>query len=274
MMYHAREIFSERGYNEETATSASGPVPQMPWSMAVELWHRIKSDLLASGVPPNRILPGGIYQILLFWKHYKKSFWDVGHSLPLPFWEYDSGVDGTDLETTRWSQSIPVMNRAGNEDEVTEAHGNSSIQGNAYCWPSDTERYIALASSIMDPWEASSKVRTFQNTFVVPTGLTGPSQVAQHRASTFQILTSIMKRLHRDLFDEVSSHESNETFWENLFIGPFDGSWHIPDHQRLRHRFGWVFDYIRDGWSIEARVAKDILREALAPNVLSCPFGI
>lgn len=110
----------------------------------------------------------------------------------------------------------------------------------------------------------------FQNTFAVPTGLTGPSQVAQHRASTFRILTSIMMRLHWDLFDEASSHESDETFWENLFIGPLNGSWHIPDHQRLRHRFGWVLDYIRDGWSIEARAAEDILREALAPNVLSC----
>ncbi|KAI0967302.1 hypothetical protein F4678DRAFT_446219 [Xylaria arbuscula] len=64
MMHHAREPFSERGYSEETATSTSGPVPQMPWSMAIELWHRIKSDLLASGVPPARILPRRIYQVL------------------------------------------------------------------------------------------------------------------------------------------------------------------------------------------------------------------
>lgn len=121
---------------------------------------------------------------------------------------------------------------------------------------------------MVDPWEASSKVRIFQNRFVVLTGLTRPSQAPQYQASTFRIITRIMKLLRRDPSNEPSGHGSDETFGENLFIGPLSGSWNIPDHQGLRH-FGWVLHYIRDGWSMKARVAKDILSCAKYPYRLS-----
>lgn len=93
--------------------------------MAVELWH-FKSDLLASGVPSGQILPGGYTRSCCFGDSTKVFLgcWAFTSSVSL---EYDSDVDGTDPETARWSQSITVMNRAGNEDEVTEAHGNASI---------------------------------------------------------------------------------------------------------------------------------------------------
>ncbi|KAH6687454.1 hypothetical protein F5X68DRAFT_240016 [Plectosphaerella plurivora] len=264
MMHHGRKLYGEEDHGEDTATSTVS-LPQLTWPMALELWHGTKSDLMASGVPPDQILSGGMPQILTLWQKHKKSFWDAEHTLTLPPWEFEPGVQAREAHDYR----IPTMTRAAHESDDVETHSFTGIPGNAYVWPSNTDKYAALASSMKDFSDMTSQVQG--HAFTLPSTISGPAQLAQHQVSTFRLLASIMQRYHREVFDCDSDHTSDEAFWEVLYIGPLSGEWHIQDIRRLKDRFEWVLDYVRKGWVIdsEAMVAKDILREVLASNVLS-----
>jgi len=63
-----------------------------------------------------------------------------------------------------------------------------------------------------------------------------------------------MRRLHKDVFDQDSRAVSDKSFQGNLFIGPLDKSWNLPDHQTVEKPFNWVPQYLPSGFRMGAGV--------------------
>lgn len=145
-------------------------------------------------------------------------------------------------------------------------------------WPSASARHNALAATRMDlPFESSESMDISQGTLTIHCNLRGQTKLGQHRPSTFRLLCCIIMRCHQAVFIDDSNSDTDNSFWEALYIGSLDHSWHIKDCARLKQRFEWVLQFIREGeLPMEAQTAKDILNNALACGVLSCsshPYG-
>ncbi|KAI3339154.1 hypothetical protein F4824DRAFT_498425 [Ustulina deusta] len=187
-----------------------------------------------------------------------------------------SDPDGEDHAEARSSAEEETLDDVVDEevDEVAAEVGQSE---GYYSWPSDTDRFDALASTMVEvpfpasdarastsgeaPLAASGIVNTRQSLSINP-DLRGRSQTAQHCTSTFRILCSRMRSIHQAVFKKESTTVSDETFWVKLFASPLDVSWRAANHERLRQRLDWVLGFIRKGTlSTKAQTAKDILQE-------------
>ncbi|KAI0903849.1 hypothetical protein F4823DRAFT_568289 [Ustulina deusta] len=181
-----------------------------------------------------------------------------------------SDPDGEDHAEARSSAEEETLDDVVDEevDEVAAEVGQSE---GYYSWPSDTDRFDALASTMVEvPFPASGIVNTRQSLSINP-DLRGRSQTAQHCTSTFRILCSRMRSIHQAVFKKESTTVSDETFWVKLFASPLDVSWRAANHERLRQCLDWVLEFIRKGTlPTKAKTAKDILQEALGQSVLTC----
>lgn len=87
----------------------------------------------------------------------------------------------------------------------------------SYEWPSDTKKYEVLASSVDEfSLQTATTHQQPQETFEVESNIRGQNRMAQHRPSTFRILTSIMRK-HHELFRDDSSNPTDNMFWETIY---------------------------------------------------------
>ncbi|KAF4465687.1 Aminodeoxychorismate synthase [Fusarium albosuccineum] len=268
LLHHARRVFLEQGVLSETPTFDERPIPAMSWPVLLEIWHRVQTDLLADDVPQDRILEGGLIQVGDIWRRHRPSFWESCHSEPLPDWTYDPSMDRATIPLMRRKPAIKLsFSQRGNMcgDSEPPAMDELVDSEESYEWPSDTKKYEVLASSVDEfSLQTTTTYQQPQETFKVESNIRGQNRMAQHRPSTFRILTSIMRKHHELVFRDDSSNPTDNMFWETLYIGALDKWWRIVDQRALQLRFGWVLDYIRTGsLSPEAQCAKEILQQAL-----------
>ncbi|CAH0043811.1 unnamed protein product [Clonostachys solani] len=145
-------------------------------------------------------------------------------------------------------------------------------------WPSDSARHNTLAATRKElPFKSSETMEISQGTLTIHCNLRGQTKIGQHRPSTFRLLCCIMMRCHEAVFNGDFSSDPDSRFWEALYVGSLDDSWHVQDCARLKQRFEWILEFIREGrLPMEAQTAKNILKNALACGVLSSsshPYG-
>jgi hypothetical protein len=72
----------------ETTASSSRFV--MKWSFFLNVWYESTAQLLADGVPVERIFIGGVFDVFNYWNAHKKMILEC---IILPEWTYDPSLD-------------------------------------------------------------------------------------------------------------------------------------------------------------------------------------
>lgn len=133
-----------------------------------------------------------------------------------------------------------------------------------YSWPSDINRYKALASSaeLSPTKETDSAVKlTVDPAIRLVSKQPRAIVMGQHRVSTLHVLVRLMRDVHSDVFDGTTELGEND-FWRNVWFR-LDDTWAMHSEKTLKTKFGWVLDYIRIGaLPSEAQCVKDALRES------------
>jgi len=275
VLHYARHIFVEQGVDLASPISTNPSIPSLSWQNLIQLWHRVYSQMLADGVPPERILVGGLVRLADVWNRCRNCLLDPRRSEPLQRWKYELSLDG--LQEKPMVRQSSSLSHSGDQqdqmDTLVQDKGISEVSlEEPYEWPSEVSRYEALASTnevlaLMGTHTIHKPHRVLK----LGRNRSSPCELAQHRPSTLRVLTHIMRNYHQIIFDNDFEVSADIDFWETLFIGGLDKSWKIPDQHRLRQRFGWVLEFIRTGClPPDAHTANDILREGLADNVLLC----
>jgi hypothetical protein len=249
------------------------------WSVLLEIWHESTAQLIADGVPQERVLPsGGAYHVLQIWNSNRRK---VLMSKSLCRWAYDPAYD---THKQSCSDSVAsgmvedVLDKIGVEDMMVDERVESDEEGDdlsdnedaPYHWPSDTNRFRVLASSaeitsIVATKENPSPADSAAGLAVNPTIQIGSKQpraiaMGQHRVSTLRILVRFMRDIHNDVFHGETELGEND-FWRHTWFR-LNETWGNMSERTLKARFGWVLDYIRTGaLPNEAQCVKDTLRE-------------
>lgn len=239
-----------------------------------EIWHCVYSQLLADGVPSDRLENFGPLQLATIWslKGTKQCFWDKCHLEDLPLWQYEPCKDRTVTTTdkrqgcTRGETRHVENTQAADETYVSEVdHAEES-----FAWPSNDARYRVLGFACPEMFSPPSE-RTIEPMDTMRIDIkSGPCQLGQHRSSSLRLLTSMMRNHHQNTFSNGPDDATDDEFWTTFFIGGLGKGWHFSDHLILRHRFSWVLEYIRTGsLPAQALSAQRVLREALKGSVLA-----
>lgn len=241
----------------------------------LEIWHESTAQLLADEVPPERILVGGVFDVLHIWDFHRKATVDWKS---LPKWTYDPTRDthrttsldelaNNPLDDSPSDDSVysETSDSEGddNDDEDLEGSGDNDIP---YVWPSDTYRYEALAYS--SPFKALAAIVNQDQSSVsedstMTINFRTPRRIimGQHRVSTLRVLVRLMSEVHKDIFDGVPVTFREKDFWSNLWF-KLDKTWGIVLPELLEERFDWVLEYIRVGtMPKEVLCFKDALRQ-------------
>jgi hypothetical protein len=249
------------------------------WSLLLEIWHESTAQLIADGVPQERIFPsGGVYHVLRIWKSNRTH---LPAYKDLPRWAYDpafdthkatcsdgatsGGVEG--LLAEFGMEDMMAHEQVALDDEDVDVSDNEDTP---YSWPNDTNRYKVLASSAEltstvirkeSPTPADSAVEsTVDPAIRIMSKQPRATVMGQHRVSTLRILVRIMRDIHSDVFHGKAELGEND-FWTHVWFR-LDETWEIKSEKKLKTRFGWVLDYIRIGaLPNEAQCVKDALRE-------------
>ena len=241
----------------------------------LEIWHESTAQLLADEVPPERILVGGVFDVLLIWDFHRKATVDWKS---LPKWTYDptrdthrttsldeladNPLDDSPSDDSVYSETSDSEGD-DNDDEDLEGSGDNDIP---YVWPSDTYRYEALAYS--SPFKALAAIVNQDQSSVsedstMTINFRTPRRIimGQHRVSTLRVLVRLMSEVHKDIFDGVPVTFREKDFWSNLWF-KLDKTWGIVLPELLEERFDWVLEYIRVGtMPKEVLCFKDALRQ-------------
>lgn len=275
--YIWKSIFEENCLSTEIA-SMSWYV--MRWSFFLEIWHESTAQLLADGVPRERVLVGGVFDVLRIWDRHKKT---TVNWKSLPKWTYDPTRD-THRTTSLDELTNSPLNDSMSDDSVCsetcdsegDDNGDDSLSSYEdledsgdndipYVWPSDTYRYEALAYSThfkalaatVQDQRSASEDSTMTINFRTPRRIV----MGQHRVSTLRILVRLMREVHKDIFDGGPVIFREKDFWSNLWFS-LDKTWGIVLPELLKERFDWVLEYIRVGtMPKEVLCFKDALRQ-------------
>ena len=93
-MHHARQILSYRGICTLYPRYLNDVIPRIPTLTVYEIWYRVWTQLIADGVPLERLKGHGPLQLLARYRIYRRTFWDECHLEDLPSWQYDPLKDG------------------------------------------------------------------------------------------------------------------------------------------------------------------------------------
>ena len=142
----------------------------MRWSFFLEVWHESTAQLFADGVPPERILVGGVFDVLHIWDRHGKTTVDWSSR---PKWTYDPTRDTHRSVALDEAANNPVgdsssddsicseMSDSGRDDNDDSLSSDENLEDSvdsdgSYVWPSATYRYEALAYST--PFKALAAV--------------------------------------------------------------------------------------------------------------------
>lgn len=249
------------------------------WLFFLDVWHESAAQLILDGVPCERILVNGVFDVINIWDWYKKKpdvQWDY-----LPKWAYDPTRD-THSTTSKDDVANAPLDGSPSENplhsETSDSEGDDSDDESLssdedfedlddvdipYIWPNDTHRFKALAySSPLMPYVATvgqnqSSVAE-DSTMIID--LRTPSHIimGQHQVSTLRVLVRLMREVHKEVFDSSAASSSDNDFWRNVWYR-LDETWGIASYKLLKQRFGWVLEYIRKGTMQEVLCFKDAL---------------
>lgn len=252
----------------------------MRWSFFLEMWHKSTAQLLVDGIPQERILLGGIFDVLHIWDMYRKAIVDCKS---LPKWTYDPTRDvhrkivldkltDTPLNEPISDQSVgsETCDSEGddNDNDSLSSHeelGDLEDNDIPYVWPSDAYRYEALASSTSwktrTPTVQDQKSISENSTIAIDFRISKRIIMGQHQVSTLRVLVRLMRDVHKDILDSGPVTLREKDFWTNLWFR-LDNTWGIILPKLLKERFDWVLEYIREGrMPKEALCVKDALRQ-------------
>ena len=280
--YIWKGIFGENRLSTEIA-SMSRYV--MRWSFFLEIWHESTAQLLADGVPPERILVGGAFDVLHIWDRHRKTTVDWKSPLKwksLPKWTYNPTRDThrtmDELENNPLddlprddSARSETSDSKGDDNDDDSLSSNEDLEDSGdddipYVWPSDTYRYEALAYS--SPFKALAAIVNQNQSSVsedstMTINFRTPKRIimGQHRVSTLRVLVRLMSEVHKDVFDGVPVTSREKDFWLYLWFN-LDKTWGTALPELLEERFDWILEYIRVGtMPKEVLCFKDALRQ-------------
>ncbi|KAI9147671.1 Aminodeoxychorismate synthase [Paramyrothecium foliicola] len=288
LFYHIPEFEHTQKHVEGRQTGFS--VLLWSWSAICLIWYQVRAQLYADRVPPDRIPLSGPLEILKLWRAAVRDG-SLYTAEILPSWTYDPLQDP---EVPRHISNTPEMvaalpeyvildvpgvddHASGLELELTTENQGVSPE-NKYDWPSDLSKYRALVLSwtgcdaIGEQNDATGNDAT-DSPILSKKMLLPPLAMGKLHVSSLRVLICIMRDYHQRTFDESTESDlfdlSDEEFWQSLYIGGLDNSWGINDVERLRSRFGWVLDLIRDGqMPPEASLVERMFREVFADSPL------
>lgn len=249
------------------------------WSSLLEVWHESTAQLIADGVPQERILPsGGAYHVLQIWKAIKGDIVACKH---LPRWEYDPRCDtheatcsngakggGEEEISLELDVEMDALEQGAANDEDLDVSDN---EDKPYPWPSDFNRYKVMAASTEITSTITRKGSSSREDLALESTVNPALQIVSqqprtivmglHRVSTLRVFVRIMRDIHSDVFHGNTDTGEN-VFWTNVWF-LLDETWGIGSEKKLKTKFGWVLDYIRIGaLPNEAQCVKDALRQA------------
>ncbi|OAA53903.1 Homeodomain-like protein [Niveomyces insectorum RCEF 264] len=278
-MHHARRILFRQGVCALYPVSKNEASPRIRSRVFLELWYCVQAQLLADGVPRERLNDLGPLQLAMEYHRRSSTFWDSCHLEDLPPWQYDPVRDGyavmcddhPETESSELSRHIRVCDRDNGQSAGGLRIMSAEPEGQ-FKWPSDDARYKALSSTYPEGLGRQIKATYAPGEDMeVVLARVGPSQLAQHQPSTLRVLLSIMRNHHRITFDNGPDDADDGQFWSTLFIGALDDKWQVQDERVLCYRFGWLLEYIRTGaLPAQAIFAQNVLREVLEGTVLTC----
>ncbi|KAF5978210.1 homeodomain-containing protein [Fusarium bulbicola] len=273
-LHFAAEVSIEQGIciNPPPAT-----IPAMSIDNLTLVWHRVRAQMLADGVPPELSLFGGLNFMKQLWKENKRRLYDPCCSHTLQLWTYEppeavACKEPLSSQQASANHAQDRWNQVGEDIDLIENHDHSELELEAeYVWPSDRDRDEALASTHkFIAVGADLPTEEVKSILVLPIQHGAPVETAQHRCSSLRVLSHIMRKWHQNVFE--SAEATYEQFWETLWVAGLDEKWKIRDIPLLIQRFGWVLKFIETGvLPLEAQIARELLWEALKDNVLSCP---
>ena len=247
------------------------------WKYGTKVLHSYSLD----GVPRERILVGGVFDVLRIWDRYWKTAvnWNC-----LPKWTYDPTRD-THCKTFLDEWANNSLNNSMVNDSVCSGSSNSEGDDNGdnslssykdledsedndvpYVWPRDAYRYEALSYSTNFKAPAAivsqdQRSVSEDSTIIVNFRTQRWVVVGQHQTSTLRILVRLMREVHNDVFNGAPVTIREKDFWSNVWFN-LDKTWGIALPEQLKERFDWVLEYIRVGtMPKEVLCFKDALRQ-------------
>ncbi|RYP70808.1 hypothetical protein DL771_005183 [Monosporascus sp. 5C6A] len=224
-----REVVLHNFYKLSKRTEVFTP----GWPDLVTVWKQSAAQLIADGVPQERVLPAeDAYHVLQIGNCSRKTF-RSRRSFPLGrIPEKDThkvvisavSADG-ETEDTPSSTDFKTI---GHDDQEQSDDGDSVVIENLdvqYIRPSDTRHYEALASAV-EPKPTSKKKLTELGDLLADSSDDTAATVypkapraevmGQHRMSTIRVLIGILRDVHKETFDDLSAGYADTDFWRLL----------------------------------------------------------
>ncbi|KAH7153115.1 hypothetical protein EDB81DRAFT_446652 [Dactylonectria macrodidyma] len=73
VMHHARALFSSHDKPDRHTFLSDGDIPKLSWPILLKIWHEVQATLKADGVPTDRILTRGQWQLASVWHNNKNT---------------------------------------------------------------------------------------------------------------------------------------------------------------------------------------------------------